>query len=55
MYVCVCVCVCVCETESLCSIAEINTTLSLNYTSVKSKQKLVFNPYVHLSLLNLRK
>ena len=35
---CINICVCVCVTESLCSIAEINTTLSINYTSIKNKQ-----------------
>ena len=26
-----------CETESLCSVAEINTTLLINYTSIKKE------------------
>ena len=34
----VCMCVCVCITESLCYTAEINTTLSINCTSIKKKK-----------------
>ena len=53
--VCVCVCttvinhngeeyiyiyiVCVCTTESFCCVAKINTTLQINYTSIKLKRK----------------
>ena len=34
----VCVCVCICKTESLCCIPETNTTLQINYASLKTKE-----------------
>ena len=40
--VCVCMCVCVCVSESLCYIPETNTTLQLNYISVKIRSVYLF-------------
>ena len=42
VYVCVCACVCVCVSESLCYIHETNTTLQLNYISVKIRSVYLF-------------
>ena len=47
IYVCVCVCVCVyiyIKTESLCCTPKTNSTLSINYTSIKKKKKKTLRP-----------